>query len=105
MKCKSCHAIVREDGTEVVKGGRTGPNLYGIIGRRIGGQDGYVYSQGLAAAGSNGEVWDEASFAAFVVDPSGWLAANAGASSSRSKMMFRLPRGGEDIASYLAQLR
>ena len=28
-KCKSCHSIVASDGTEIVKGGKTGPNLYG----------------------------------------------------------------------------
>jgi len=28
-KCKACHAIVASDGTEVVKGGKTGPNLGG----------------------------------------------------------------------------
>ena len=34
-KCKACHAIVASDGTEVVKGGKTGPNLGGVIGRPI----------------------------------------------------------------------
>ena len=38
-KCKSCHMIVGEDGTEIQKGGKTGPNLYGIIGRTVGSTD------------------------------------------------------------------
>ena len=32
-KCKACHAIVADDGTEIVKGGKVGPNLYGVVGR------------------------------------------------------------------------
>ena len=34
-KCKACHSIIATDGTEIQKGGRTGPNLYGIIGRGV----------------------------------------------------------------------
>ena len=29
-KCKSCHMIVADDGTEIVKGGRTGPIQYDL---------------------------------------------------------------------------
>ena len=49
-KCKSCHMIVADDGTEIVKGGRTGPNLYGIIGRQAGVQDGFRYGDSAAMA-------------------------------------------------------
>ena len=33
-KCKACHTIQAPDGTDVVKGGKTGPNLYGVVGRQ-----------------------------------------------------------------------
>ena len=33
-KCKACHAIVADDGTAIVKGGRNAPNLYGIYDRQ-----------------------------------------------------------------------
>lgn len=104
MKCKACHAVVAENGTEIVKGGRTGPNLYGIIGRAIGGQEGYAYSPSLAALGESGEAWDEVSFVAFTADPTGWLKEQTGEGSARSKMTFRLRSGGEDIAAYLSGL-
>ena len=46
--CKSCHSID--------KGGKngTGPNLYGMIGRAVGGADGYAYSSAVAG---NGSTW------------------------------------------------
>ena len=34
-KCKACHMIQDESGKDVVKGGKTGPNLWGIVGREI----------------------------------------------------------------------
>lgn len=38
-KCKACHTIEAPDGTAVVKGGKTGPNLYGVIGRKAGSEE------------------------------------------------------------------
>lgn len=34
--CKACHSIIAADGTDTVKGGKTGPNLFGVIGRPVG---------------------------------------------------------------------
>lgn len=31
-KCKSCHMVVSDTGEAIVKGGKTGPNLWGIAG-------------------------------------------------------------------------
>ena len=50
-KCKACHMIQAADGTDIVKGGKTGPNLYGVIGRAAGAQEGFRYGPRLAAAG------------------------------------------------------
>ena len=46
-KCKACHMVVSADGEEIYKGGKTGPNLYGVIGRVAGSYDGYKYGKGL----------------------------------------------------------
>ena len=43
-KCKACHSIIAADGTDIVKGGKTGPNLFGVIGRPVGSLDGFTYS-------------------------------------------------------------
>ncbi|MCU0817659.1 MAG: cytochrome C [Cypionkella sp.] len=105
-KCKTCHAIVAPDGTEVVKGGKTGPNLWGVIGRTAGTQPDFTgYGDDLLAAGAAGAVWDEAALAAYVTDPTAWLKETTGSASARSKMTFKLKSKQEDIAAFLALQR
>ncbi|HKK97080.1 MAG TPA: cytochrome C [Marivita sp.] len=103
-KCKSCHMIVADDGTEIVKGGRTGPNLYGIIGRQAGVVEDFRYGDSLVAAGEAGLVWDEESFVAYVQDPRGYLREYLDDSSARSKMSYRLRSGMEDVYAYLVSV-
>ncbi len=100
-KCKACHMIVADDGTEILKGGRTGPNLYGIIGRTAGTVEGYKYGTGLIAAGEAGLVWDEANFIEYVTDPRAFLRTTLDDNAAKSKMAFKLKSGGEDILAYL----
>jgi cytochrome c len=100
-KCKSCHMIVADDGTEIVKGGRTGPNLYNIIGRKAGTVPDFRYGDSLVAAGEAGLVWNEETFVAYVQDPKGFLAEYLGDSGARSKMSYRLRSGMEDVYAYL----
>lgn len=70
-RCKSCHAITAEDGADMVKGGKTGPNLFGVIGRPIGSVEDFRYGKGLEAAREAGMIWDEESVAGYITDPSG----------------------------------
>lgn len=100
-KCKSCHMIVAEDGTEIVKGGRTGPNLWNIIGRKAGTVEDFRYGDSLVAAGEKGLNWDEESFVAYVQDPKGFLEEYLDDSGARSKMSYRLRSGMEDVYAYL----
>jgi cytochrome c len=102
-KCKSCHAIVADDGTAIVKGGKTGPNLYGIIGRAAGSAD-FKYGDSLKAAGEAGLVWDEENLAAFVADPKEFLKEATGDDKAKTKMTFKLKKGGDDMAAYLASV-
>jgi len=104
-KCKACHAIIAADGTEIVKGGKTGPNLFGVIGRQIGSVADFKYGEAIVAAGADGSVWDEASLAAYVADPAAWLQTKTGDAAAKSKMTFKLAKGGEDMAAYLATLK
>jgi cytochrome c len=104
-KCKACHAIIADDGTEIQKGGKTGPNLYGVIGRAVAGDENFgSYSESIKAVGAAGIVWDEASVAAFTKDPSAWLKEQTGDAAAKSKMTFKLAKGGEDVAAYLASV-
>lgn len=102
--CTACHALTRPDGTAVLQGGATGPDLYGVAGRPAGGAVGYSYSAGLVALNAAGHVWDEASLAAFIANPNGYLEERLGP-GHRSKMPFGLPKGAGDIAAWLAQAR
>jgi cytochrome c len=104
-KCKACHSIIADDGTEIVKGGKTGPNLYGVIGRQIGSVADFKYGESIIAAGADGSVWDEAALAVYVADPAAWLQTKTGDTAAKSKMTFKLAKGGEDMAAYLASLK
>lgn len=103
-KCKSCHMIVADDGEVILKGGKVGPNLYGVIGMTAGTVEGFKYSKDLMAAGEAGLVWDEASFTTWVQDPKAFLKDYLDNSKAKSKMSFKLKKGGEDVAAYLASV-
>ena len=103
-KCKSCHAITAPDGTDIVKGGKVGPNLYGVVGRPLASVEGFAYGDGIKEAAAKGLVWDEAMIAAYVVDPTKWLEEQTGDDAAKSKMTFKLASGGEDVAAYLASV-
>lgn len=102
-KCKSCHMIVGADGTEIVKGGKTGPNLYGVVGRAVASAPDFKYGDGILAVGAAGMVWDEALIAEYVVDPTAFIDSHGG--TGKSKMTFKLAKGGEDVAAYLASIK
>lgn len=101
-KCKTCHSVIAPDGTEIQKGGRTGPNLYGIIGRPVAADPDFSYGASIAALGASGAVWDAASLAAYAADPAAYLKATLGDDGAKSKMSFKLTSGAEDVAAYLA---
>ena len=101
-KCKSCHMIVAPDGTEIQKGGKTGPNLYGVIGRVAGSEEGFKYDKGLQDANAAGFVWTEEAMAAYVADPKAWLGEQGW--TAKTKMTFKLKDGGDDVAAYLASV-
>jgi cytochrome c len=102
-KCKACHMIVNGDDV-IFKGGKTGPNLYGIIGRAAASYEDFSYGKSIAAAGEAGLVWDEALLIEYVTDPKAFLKTYLDDGSAKSKMSFRLKKGGEDIAAYLASV-
>lgn len=100
-KCKACHSVVNPDGDVLYKGGKTGPNLYGIVGRGVAAED-FKYGAGLLEAKEAGAVWTEEMLVAYVMDPKAWLKDNGYA--TKSKMSFKLKKGGEDVFAYLASL-
>lgn len=104
-QCKACHMIVDDEGNNIVRGGRVGPNLYGIVGRAAGSVEDYRYSDLLATAGEQGLAWDEESFVGYVQDPTGWLQEHTG-EDGRGKMSYRVRKEEDavDVWAYLASV-
>jgi len=94
-QCKACHMIQAPDGESIVRGGRVGPNLYGVIGRAAGSVEDFRYSDALMAKAEEGLVWDETNIVEYAKDPNEFL-------GGRGKMTYKLRKGGEDIAAFLA---
>ncbi len=106
-KCKSCHSITDGGGNVVVKGGKTGPNLWGLPGRTAGTQSDFKrFKKSVVEAGEAGLVWNEAEFLAWVQDPTGFLKATLDDSKARSGMSFRLrnEEDAKDIWAFIASV-
>lgn len=104
-KCKACHMIQDAEGTDIVKGGRTGPNLYGIYTRVAGSTD-FKYGDSIVQAGEAGLAWDEANFVSYVADPKKFLAEYNDDKRAKSKMSFKLTNAGDaaDVWAYLVSV-
>ena len=102
-KCKSCHMIEDGAGNKIVKGGNTGPNLYGVIGKQIASAD-YKYGASITAVGETGAVWEYDNFIAYVNNPKGWLQETLDQTSAKSKMSYKLKKGVDDIYAYLVSV-
>ena len=58
QQCAECHSPGNADGA--------GPGLKGIVGRRAGTKEGFIYSPAMKKAAV---VWDAATLGAFLADP------------------------------------
>jgi cytochrome c len=61
--CRACHSL------DPAERGMPGPNLSGVMGRKIGGDDAFDYSPVLRKANADGSRWDEARLERFLADP------------------------------------
>jgi cytochrome c len=87
-KCLSCHTPQ--------KGGRngTGPNLWGIVGRKPGVHEGFPYSEAMKNKGGE---WNWEALATYLHDPKAAIPNN--------KMAFPGIRDNAELADVLAYLR
>lgn len=99
-QCSSCHVVVNEAGETLAgRNARTGPNLYQVIGRQAGIIEGFRYGPSLVEAGTNGLIWDEETFVAYVQNPNGFLREYLGNNRARGNMAFQVR--SEDAAQNL----
>jgi cytochrome c len=87
-KCTTCHTPD--------KGGKNGqgPNLWGIIGKKMGGHEGFNYSDSVKGKGGT---WSFDTLAAYIYDPKGYIPGN--------KMAFAGIKDEAELADVLAYLR
>ncbi|MFN4099954.1 MAG: c-type cytochrome [Pararhodobacter sp.] len=104
--CRSCHSITDDAGTMIQRGGRTGPNLYGLPGSAVASDEGFRYSPSMLefAALDGGQVWTEELFVAYLADPTAFLRHQLDSTSARSTMSFRMASGAEDLWAYLVSV-
>lgn len=97
-KCKSCHVA---DSAQ----NRVGPSLQGVFGRTAAAVDGFKYSKDMSAAGDKGLVWDDASLAAFLTDPRGYLGEQIGKDRASTRMAFGGLKKEEEVRDLIAYLK
>ena len=104
--CTACHSVIDETGTARVRGGRTGPNLYGVIGRHAGSVPGFHYSPSMVGAGRRGLRWNEADFVVYVRDATAFLRDYLDDPDARGKMAYKLRDAGKarDVWAYLERI-
>jgi cytochrome c len=106
-QCQTCHVVANEAG-EVLAGrnAKTGPNLYGVVGRTAGTYPDFEYGESIVAAGAGGLVWDEAQLVTYLADPGAFLKEVTGDASARSMMAFKLrkPEDAANVVAYIASL-
>ncbi|MDQ8728793.1 hypothetical protein [Bradyrhizobium sp. LHD-71] len=61
--CRACHSL------DPAERGLPGPNLAGLLGRKVGGDPAFDYSPALRAARDQGIVWDTMRLETFLADP------------------------------------
>ena len=90
-KCSSCHSIAQ--------GGPngTGPDIWGVVGRKPGSHGGFAYSTGMTEFGGKQAAWDDDHLYEFLKAPQKYI--------SGTKMSFVGLKKQEDRINMIAYLR
>jgi cytochrome c len=106
-QCVSCHVVVNEMGEKLAgRNAKTGPNLYGVVGRASGTFPGFRYGASIVMAGEAGILWNEENFVGYALDPTSWLRDTLEDPSARSRMTFKVRKETDaaDIYAFLASI-
>jgi len=91
QKCASCHNFANGGPNQ------TGPNLWGVLGRKPGSHAGFAYSSGMTEFGGKTPVWDYQHVYEFLAGPAAYI--------SGTKMSFVGLKKREDRINLIAWLR
>jgi cytochrome c len=86
--CRACHSL------DPAKRGFPGPNLSGLLKRKVAGDAAFDYSPAMRQAREQGLVWDEARLDRFLNDPAAmfpglWMATPGIAMASSRRALVR----------------
>lgn len=103
--CRTCHMVESPEGQVLERGGRSGPNLYGVAGRLAGSDARFRhYSQSMQDAGQAGVRWTESEFVRYMADPDSFLRDATGNSGAQGEMHVSLRSGAREMFAYLESL-
>ena len=98
--CADCHSIQ--------KGAphKAGPNLFGVVGRKLGAAPGYDYPSSHVTAGRNGHVWTEQTLFEYLKNPNRFIRLASGIDEGKTLMLhmiLRMPdaKDRKDIVAHL----
>lgn len=104
--CRTCHAVTAPDGRVLARGGRSGPNLFGLAGRPLAGDSNFkLYSPELVSLRNSGRRWNEADFVAYLANPDQFLQTATGRPAARSDMHVQMRQGGAALWAWIGGLR
>jgi cytochrome c len=93
-KCTTCHTI--EEGKH-----RTGPSLFGVVGRKAGSTDFKRY-KGLKDADF---VWDETLMVEYIGDPKAFVQSHTGNKTTSMTFKLKDEKDREDVVEYLKTVK
>ncbi|MFZ3032982.1 MAG: cytochrome c family protein [Parvibaculum sp.] len=92
-KCQACHNLQEGAGAKI------GPDLYGIVGRKVASMPGFSYSAAMKAHGAKAPTWTFDELFHFIDNPRGYIDGTA-----MSFAGIKKPQQRADLVAYLNTL-